>query len=160
MDFKVGDVVMIKSGGPRMTVTDLMTAPGRVTTCWFGGNTGVEVITSVFNSDELMAVNLVHPLVIFADPCVALLEDMILGRSHPPEAVRKLVLAYRNAQQITPTDGNVDDESLTPMAAAIRNTMWLYRGDLAGYIPWINVDPQEQKMWRQIATSVRALAPR
>lgn len=37
MQFKLGDVVCLKSGGPTMTVADL-TDDGYIATAWFGGS--------------------------------------------------------------------------------------------------------------------------
>ncbi|RWK76264.1 DUF2158 domain-containing protein [Mesorhizobium sp.] len=37
MAFSIGDIVEIKSGGPRMTVTDPKDSMGRVAAMWFAG---------------------------------------------------------------------------------------------------------------------------
>ena len=37
LSFKVGDIVVLKSGGPKMTVTQIDTAMG-VRTTWFAGS--------------------------------------------------------------------------------------------------------------------------
>jgi uncharacterized protein YodC (DUF2158 family) len=36
--FKVGDIVMLKSGGPKMTVSEVMAAGTLVRTTWFAGS--------------------------------------------------------------------------------------------------------------------------
>ncbi len=36
-DLQVGDIVQLKSGGPKMTVSDLKSLPGLVRCTWFAG---------------------------------------------------------------------------------------------------------------------------
>ena len=59
MDFKVGDVVRLKSGGPEMTVSecpfktiDGETVEGQVDCSWFKEN----LVHQVFKADELIKV--------------------------------------------------------------------------------------------------------
>jgi uncharacterized protein YodC (DUF2158 family) len=37
-EFKVGDIVMLKSGGPKMTVSDLLDSGLTIRTTWFAGS--------------------------------------------------------------------------------------------------------------------------
>ena len=53
MAFKVGDVVMLKSGGPEMTVSEVIATSGKFRTQWFGGR---KLENGVFPPESL-----VHP---------------------------------------------------------------------------------------------------
>ena len=53
-EFKIGDVVALKSGGPRMTVQKIKAGGGKeqpILCRWFDGN---EVREAVFHSDTLL----------------------------------------------------------------------------------------------------------
>ena len=52
--FKIGDIVQLKSGGPKMTVTHLpVSERGFVHTCWFAGSKNE---TGAFPVDALIPV--------------------------------------------------------------------------------------------------------
>ena len=50
-DLKAGDVVHLKSGGPRMTISGRMSALGELTCLWFEGKTRH---SGVFGPDALV----------------------------------------------------------------------------------------------------------
>ena len=53
MEFKVGDVVRLKSGGPSMTVKDAESSPGTVECVWFAG----ELIQSAYFVPDVLKVD-------------------------------------------------------------------------------------------------------
>lgn len=52
-DFKVGDVVMLKSGGPPMTVVKIDSSPGKVACSWFPSHTSEKSSREEFVPDAI-----------------------------------------------------------------------------------------------------------
>lgn len=158
--FKIGDVVVLKSGGPKMTV---WSAPGGPAgsdlfgCAWFRAD---ETMRDNFAEAELDLVSAQHPIALFAEPCVSALEGMIHGRTYAPELLRKFILDYRTIDAASDGRDPSADQGLDEIAAVLRNAMWLRRGDLTGYQLWMNADATEQGMWRRVAGGAAALVPR
>lgn len=50
--FKIGDIVTLKSGGPRMTVTSFEQSSGKVSCTWFGQH-DTKPVTDFFQQETL-----------------------------------------------------------------------------------------------------------